>query len=302
MAVVLAAGTVCAVAQQNVALVGEKIEFIDDGCHIDISESKINYDIGSLKSQVNEKYGYVYSDPQRGDYSMVTKLGFNADDYTLSTDGDERIYVSGDKKLTIDEYGMFEFKTGNKSTSFNMTLTDKEVRKIAIDYLKKLGLFKNIQSYSMIETQNESLVSGELQLETTEKAVMFFLGINGHDIINGEKIYVSVNGNGEVLEVCNWTHKFGRKTLQPLVDIGTVMADPYAFNCSVYCDVKLDNYKIDKAEMYYQVSESNGNITVQPVYAFSCSEAAGIAADEEEDGVAGYTMLVQANKLTENEK
>ena len=299
-AAVVAAGVAAAVIQQNVKLIGTKIAFPELlGGTIDVKN--ISYDAEKLASQVDDSYGYVYSDPQLTDYGIVSELGFDKDVYTVNSSG-ERLYRSGNKELKIDEYGMFEFKTGNKSTGFNMTLTDKEVRKIAIDYLKKLGLFKNIQSYSMNETQDGSLVSGELQLETTEKAVTFFLGINGHDIINGEKIYVSVNGNGEVLEVCNWTHKFGRKTLQPLVDIGTVMADPYAFNCNVYCDVKLDNYKIDKAEMYYQVSESNGNITVQPVYAFSCSEAAGIAADEEEDGVVGYTMFVQANKLPENEK
>ena len=281
--IILVTGIAVAVIQQNVKLIGTKIAFPELlGGTIDVKN--ISYDAEKLASQVDDSYGYVYSDPQLTDYGIVSELGFDKDVYTVNSSG-ERLYRSGNKELKIDEYGMFEFKTGNKSTGFNMTLTDKEVRKIAIDYLKKLGLFKNIQSYSMNETQDGSLVSGELQLETTEKAVTFFLGINGHDIINGEKIYVSVNGNGEVLEVCNWTHKFGRKTLQPLVDIGTVMAD-----------------KIDKAEMYYQVSESNGNITVQPVYAFSCSEAAGIAADEEEDGVVGYTMFVQANKLPENEK
>ena len=89
-------GVAAAVIQQNVKLVGTKIAFPELlGGTIDVQN--ISYDAEKLASQVDDSYGYVYSDPQLTDYGIVSELGFDKDVYTVNSSG-ERLYRSGDEQ------------------------------------------------------------------------------------------------------------------------------------------------------------------------------------------------------------
>ena len=89
--IILVTGIAVAVIQQNVKLIGTKIAFPELlGGTIDVKN--ISYDAEKLASQVDDSYGYVYSDPQLTDYGIVSELGFDKDVYTVNSSG-ERLYV-----------------------------------------------------------------------------------------------------------------------------------------------------------------------------------------------------------------
>lgn len=291
-------GVAAAVIQQNVKLVGTKIAFPELlGGTIDVKN--ISYDAEKLASQVDDSYGYVYSDPQLTDYGIVSELGFDKDVYTVNSSG-ERLYRSGNKELKIDEYGLFEYSSGIKSTSFEMTLTDKECRVIAVRQLKELGIFNDdLKTYNMIETENGEIVEGKWQFKTTQKRVAFHLRINDNDVFGGESVDVAVNGNGEIVEISNKLHKFGKKTLQPLVKISDIIKEPGKFNSYINYEGAPDNLTVDTVKVGYWAS-SDGDITIQPIYIFSSSSSAG--NDQDEISEDAFSVAVQANKLSGREK
>lgn len=254
------------------------------------SDTELVYDIKQLQTQITDEEYYVYSNPKLADYSIVEKFGFDVDNYRLTQDGEERIYEAeggdGKKDLWIDEFGCFTYHSGIPSPDIDMKLSVEECNKIAIDFLKKYGLYPNeiLPTRSVNEAWNH----------TSEGSELLRIGINFYPkIADGKgtgKILVEINAKGEVVYVLYNLREYDSKQKTDLISLKKAIERFEKGNA--YIEIENPSKKLyfeNVTLTYYSQNFSKENLLMQPVYVFT-------GTSETVDGqTEPFAVTVQAN-------
>ncbi len=283
----------CGCSSEDAVVFGEEIKF-PEGTDSQLDENAtLTYNAKDLEAQLsgNKSY-YVSFDPTPTDYSIVTKFGFDAENYNAYDDGERAYTAEGrdeDKYLRIEPNGRFSYKTGIKGTTFQITLSDQECYEIAKKFLEDNGLF--LEEFGNKASVDEASALGS----ASEGHWVTALGVSflAQGKYCDSRATVTINGNGEVISVIYNAKKFAQhkkvklisiesaieliRQNKALIDVGELYS---------YTDLKFEKVSVQNREY----EKEDNSILVQPVYVFEGTVTAT-------DGTAQpFAITAQANQ------
>ena len=285
LAFVLAAGTVCAVIQQNVELVGE--ELILPGFRTNfMTDTKIVFDKDKLKAMVPYKYDYVYIGGKSCADPFAKKLGFEigGDD---AAGGGRQTIENENGKISINEDGTFTYYDLSVKTSGRVGLSDKECAKIAVGYIKKHGLdaVPLDSSYAFGGSMYVSETGEEYYTTKTVSAFPRSESASG-------SITVTLTADGSIKKVYYGIKVYAEKIRQPLIGVEKaveLISKGGGFTVSQMTPVRyeIDNVTLLNTKNY----SSDGKEMLQPVYVFTGK------AEDAKGNTEALSVTVQANRV-----
>ncbi len=274
----------------NVDCFGQEIEFSQPADATIYSNTNIVYDIDELSSQLpkNTTYSVSYN-PILTDYKIVSQFGFNIDEYSLWDDGRRSYSAHGpdkEKKLTIDKYGCFSYKTGVGSATFEMPIDDKECYNIAKKYLQEQGLYSKRLGKDVTYNKTE-LYSLSEGTKVTAVGVNFLVD----NTYGNARIMVEINGNGEVTSVTNSVREYSDSKKIKLISVKEAIERFKEGKAYVEVENPSSNLKFDNVSVKYWSQERHeDNLFVQPIYYF---EGTSTTTDGKTEP---FSIAVQANR------
>lgn len=285
-----------ALSKTHSSKIGYEIDFPIAPDEAILASTKFDFNTNIIDVQIDENSAFVYQNPKRTDYQIVSDFGFDINEYTLHDDG-TRFYkangVGGEEKLLkIDQFGCFSYKTGVEHTSREINLTEKECFVIAKQYLEKYGLFSNKigKTWSINESTTTSKNEGTVKLT---------IGINffpkpqdGLNIGGNSRINVEINANGEVCYVTYNFREYEKREKVELISVEEAFDRFKEGKAFIEVENPSSQLVFEKVSLAYWTQDRNlENLVMQPVYIFRGTSFAETGEYEE------FSITVQANKL-----
>ena len=253
----------------------------------------LTYNIKELEAQLSSNKSYYVSfDPTPTDYSIVTKFGFDTNDYKAYDDG-ERVYEAEGKDKTkslyIEPDGRFSYYSGVKGTTFQIALSEKECYEIAKRFLVDNDLF--IEEFGNKASVNEAEALGSAS--EGHRVTALGVSFSSEGKYCDSRATVTVNGNGEVISVIYNAKKYVQHKKVKLISIESAI-DLIRQNKALidvgelysYTDLKFETVSVQNREY----EKEDNSILVQPVYVF---EGMVTATDST---THPFAITVQANQ------
>lgn len=265
-------------------------EAVESGTQI-----KSECDVSALSAQIKGNKTYLYGQAKETDFAVAARLGFDKNTFTQINGGTGRSYVAESenpgevKRLEIDRYGGFEYRSGYKETATEYPYTKEQVVEMGKNVLKDCGLWDNSFGLTGInETKNYDPA-------TDDAPVLIGMGVNfyrkapdGRDIYN-EFICIEINGDGKVTEIICNVRNYGAKQDAELIPLAEAYEKADISRALVGLNAEPSELKFDKVDIvYWSEQNADGEYILQPLYRFSGTTASG----EE------FFTTVQANKLS----
>lgn len=247
---------------------------------IECNESKLK--INSAKNVTV----YVYGNPKRRADKISELMGFDKDDYTMASNGRERMYIKDTMKMYIDEYGVFDLTDTSASwKGGNCSLSDKEYAEKAKQYLVEHDLWP-VGQIGDARTTETSTSSSEGTIIVSKGVTFYPKSINGFKIGGTKRITVMFNDEGQVSDVYyNWRVYSSRRAADVIPISGAIekiKSGKATFDIGDDDFYYSDSITINSVEVLYWDETTNpDNLTVQPVYVFTgkATKASGKSTD-----------------------
>lgn len=216
---------------------------------------------------------YVYGNPERRADKIAELMGFDKDDYTMASNGRERMYTKDTIKMYIDEYGVFDLTDTSASwKGGNCSLSDKEYAEKAKQYLVEHDLWP-VGQIGDARTTETSTTSSKGTIILSKGVTFYPKSINGFKVGGTRRITVMFNDEGQVSDVYyNWREYSSRRAadMLPISEaIEKVKLGKATFDTDDDDFYYSDNITINSVEVIYWDETTNpDNLTVQPVYVF----------------------------------
>lgn len=277
----------------DAAIFGEEIKF-PEGTDSQLDENAtLTYNAKELEAQLSSDAAYYVSyDPVPTDYAIITKFGFDAENYNAYDDGERAYTAEGrdeDKYLRIEPNGRFSYKTGIKGTTFEITLSEKECYEIAKKFLEDNGLFLEEFGNKASVDKASALGNASEGIRVTALGVSFLAEGKYCD----SRATVTINGNGEVISVIYNAKKYAQHKKVKLISIESAIELIRQNKALIdvgelYSYTELNFEKVSVKNREYE--KEDNSILVQPVYVFEGTVTAV-------DGTTQpFTVTVQANQ------
>lgn len=260
-----------------------------------LKESNILEMQDNLQRAVASEEAYIYKNPQLTDYSIVTALGFDINNYTFfGSDSNDRFYRDPNnynKTLRIDQFGCFSYRSGISTTNFEMPYTDKECLEIAKKYLKEYNLFSTkIGYWGISQTGLYSESNGEIISAKTVNLLP--KEVDGLSVSGNSRISVEINGNGEVCNVTYNLREYEAKLKVNLISFGDAVSRIETGKAFFQVENTSTRFIFDNVVLaYYTQDRDPDNLIMQPVYIFKGTSYTTSGESEP------FAITVQANRV-----
>ncbi len=239
------------------------------------ANADISFSATGLQKKINSLGEvFIYGNPVEKIEKTVALFGFENEAFDEYEEGKLRNYTDGDnsgRKLQVDTFGCFTYKSGVSVKEKPCTFSDKECMEKGREYLISLGLWPHKQIKDSGKIQVMSNTSRGVTT-IVEKGITFYpKDIDGVPFSGTRKITVMFNSDMEITSVTyNWREYESRRPIG-VVSIEEAIQSIKRGDCRTeYDDLEFGiAEKISIEDMvlsYYEESRNLDNLTMQPVY------------------------------------
>jgi hypothetical protein len=248
------------------------------------------YDLESLSEQISDDSAYVFEEPKKTNYKIASDLGFNNDKFKSSVDG-KRVYENSISSLEIDQYGVFSYSSGAKSTIDKAKFAAAECSNIAKEFLNKYGLLnENFSAEPIIEEETNRTIDNRY---VTGRTITFYpKKIDKMKVLGNKRISVIITSEGEISYVSYNFREYTKMTKVKLISIEEALKKIKGGSAYIELNSYSDKLIFENVSIHYwdQARNSTDNLAMQPIYVF---QGTSVSNGKEEP----FSISVQANKV-----
>lgn len=249
------------------------IQFSATGDGQSFGERSLSFSNKALKQAEATQEAFVYYNPTPISTDKLIAWLKQSDDFAESETESRKIYENDRFSLEVSQNGSFcLFPQKSESGVTPLTLSDKECRKIAQDFLTEYGLF--CDDLVADDTVGEDKASGKNGTVVVGKVITYHPKTDNDAFLFGNsKVSVRIGASGEVTEIIyNHVH-YENKTALTMLDPESALAQAKAAakSSAIYfeaMDEVPQTLTAKTARLAYYENVKSDTPSRQPVYLF----------------------------------
>lgn len=210
----------------------------------------------------------LVSDTQSEKECEKVKAAFNMQSIDTTKTEDAEIYRTDDSTLLLYNNGSYMYRSNNKEDKA-INLSDDSCIEIAESFLKENGLLPDEFSYSGIGYDTLTDLSHPEDEIIIAKQIYFCRNIDNIEVDGNSKIYVSIDGNGEISEAYSAYQNVDKKVpVNEVIGLEEAVDKVLDLKGFIAVEENADKVVLENAEIIYweDSAEFSTNSTIQPVY------------------------------------
>ncbi len=210
----------------------------------------------------------LVSDTQSEKECEKVKAAFNMQSIDTTKTEDAEIYRTDDSTLLLYNNGSYMYRSNNKEDKA-INLSDDSCIEIAESFLKENRLLPDEFSYSGIGYDTLTDLSHPEDEIIIAKQVYFCRNIDNIEVDGNSKIYVSIDGNGEISEAYSAYQNVDKKVpVNEVIGLEEAVDKVLDLKGFIAVEENADKVVLENVEIIYweDSAEFSTNSTIQPVY------------------------------------